>query len=120
MAESINFLPHQLNSCKCPHQQSSQLQNNIESLKQCPICGLRYNDYDRLPVGLNCGHTYCIKCYSNLSSSYYAIINLPLLKYLYHNSEVGGWSKAGGLGLAPPNATKIQLQSGMIIYFIFF
>lgn len=44
----------------------------MEELLTCKVCMERYNEIDRKPLFLNCGHTFCAKC----------------LKYLYKKDSM--------------------------------
>lgn len=36
---------------------------------QCPICYNEFDDHDRQPISLGCGHTLCVSCLSKLSKT---------------------------------------------------
>ena len=36
---------------------------------QCPICYKEFDNHDRQPISLGCGHTFCVSCLSKLSKT---------------------------------------------------
>jgi hypothetical protein len=53
----------------------------MDVILECTICLLKYDQKERIPRILKCGHTFCTKCLKELSKANHSIdLNLPFIK----------------------------------------
>lgn len=53
----------------------------MENLLECNICLEKYNNKDKIPRILKCGHTFCTKCLKEITRVSSSLeMNLPFVK----------------------------------------
>lgn len=82
-----------------PDRHHSQDEHNMD-FTECLICRIEYNDKDRYPMVLSCGHTLCQECIKQISQKEPEVkcpkCKATLEKYLAKNYELLSaieWSK---------------------------